>query len=535
MNAVLYTRVSSDRQADKGLSISGQLRALRRYCEENGHTILREFSDEGVSGTTDRRPGFQEMIRFCKLRSAGVNAVLVWKLNRFSRERVDAAVYKRLLRRLGVKVISITEPIAEGIDADLMEAVVEAMDSRFSRSLSQDVMRGMAEAARRGYYPLSTAPIGYRRVEVRDGKAKRYRLEPDPATAPLVRRIFSTYLSEGIGAKEIAQQLNEAGLRTRSGTRWTTKAVLWVLGNPIYTGILRLNFSTQNAAYLNDKDRVVTVEDSFEPLVDKATFESAQRIRAERAQTSPKRLASDYLLSGLLRCGFCGERLHGVSAKSGRNFYYVCRKYTDEGAGACKLGLIHRERLDATVLEKVRDVLLEPCYLSELVETVNRELGDRESLLETERASLDAEIKKRRGQVERLLDALESGEETPAALRERLSGRQQEYDQLRARRLALDLQDAAVNPTRIEIERLLPYVGDLKSTLATAPIRTQRFILKSFIKGIVVKRGEIAIEFSLPQETRSSVEAEDPVLSTVTSGTPDRTRTCDLRSRSPAL
>ncbi len=160
MNVLLYVRASSQRQVEKGLSIPAQLEELRRHCRDQGHLIVKEFLDEGHSGTTDQRPGFQEMISFAKLNQGRVQAILVWKLNRFARERVDSAVYKRYLRRLGINVMSITEPMTESIDSDLLEAVVEAVDSRFSKSLAQDVMRGMRESARRGYYPLSTAPPG---------------------------------------------------------------------------------------------------------------------------------------------------------------------------------------------------------------------------------------------------------------------------------------------------------------------------------------------------------------------------------------
>ncbi|MEW5826865.1 MAG: recombinase family protein [Candidatus Bipolaricaulota bacterium] len=523
MNVVLYARVSSDRQSDKGLSIPAQFRALHRFCDEHGHVVLREFVDDGVSGTTDRRPGFLDVIRFCKVSAGDIDAILVWKFNRFSRDRVDSAVYKRLLRKLRINVISITEPIAEGIDADLMEAMLEALDDRFSKSLAQDVMRGVAEATRRGFYPLGTAPIGYVRVEVRDGKAKRYRLEPDPLTAPLVRRIFSTYIGEGIGAKEIAKRLSTEGLTTQRGKRWTTKAVLRILSNPIYIGTLIVRFTTENAVFLNDKDREVTVEGAFEPLIDKTAFESAQRIRAERAHESPKGLASEYLLSGLLRCGICGERLNGVAAKSSTHFYYACRKYYDEGPHACKLGLIHRGRLDAIVLEKVRDVLLEPAYLAELAAVVNAELGGREAILADEQHGVDEAIKKTRAQLDRLLDALENGVEGSNAIRERVEERERELELLKAKRLTLRLEEAGEFPRRIEIARVLPYVESLKETLATAPTRTQRFILKSFIKTITVRRTEIAIEFTLPAETRVPGSAEDSVLGTVTSGTPDRT------------
>ena len=271
MNVLIYARASSDKQADKGLSIPAQLRAVRDWCKGKGEHVLREFIDDGFSGTTDKRPAFQEMMRFCKVNAEDVDAIVVWKLNRFSRDRVDSAVYKRWLRKLGVNVISITEPMVKGIDSEVMEAMVEAMDSRYSKSLAQDVMRGMSEVARRGFYPFALSPLGYQKEEVRDGRAKRYRIVPDPEFAPVIQRIFRLYTAEGLGAKEIAKKLNEEGLRTQRGSRWSTKAILYILSNPVYVGTLTLKYKTQNAEYLAEKDREIVIEDAHEPLVDRET------------------------------------------------------------------------------------------------------------------------------------------------------------------------------------------------------------------------------------------------------------------------
>ena len=144
MNVVLYARVSSDRQADKGASIPSQIEELHRWCDREGHTVLREFTDEGISGTTDKRPGFQSMIAFCKLRRDEVDAVVVWKLNRFSRDRVDSAVYKRHLRTHGVNVISIThiprrQQRGEGKEKGLAEAVEAKPPQVLLRSRSRHV------------------------------------------------------------------------------------------------------------------------------------------------------------------------------------------------------------------------------------------------------------------------------------------------------------------------------------------------------------------------------------------------------------
>jgi len=523
MNVLIYARDSDSKQADKGLSIPGQLRAVRESCEPRGDIILREFVDDGYSGTTDKRPAFQEMMRYCKANADVVDAILVWKFNRFARDRVDSAVYKRYLKKLGVKVISITEPISEGIDADVLEGVIEIMDSRFSKSLAQDVMRGMSEVAKRGFYPFAMPPYGYTKEEIRDGRAKRFQLRPDPSTSPLIRRIFKLYTKEGLGAKAIAKKLNEERLRTSRGSRWSTKAILYILGNPVYAGTLTVKYKTQNAEYLAEKDRLLILENAHEPLVDRDTFDRAQAIRAERQQATPNALASQYLLSGLLRCKRCGRKLYGASAKSGEHHYYACRGYLDSGKATCDLGLVPREKLDAIVVEKIRDVLLEPEHLEQLAGEVNEELGDRRTVLDQRLELLTTQIKKTEHKIGKLLDALENEELSPAAIRPRLQERQEELEQLRAQKLMLKAEDPASHVLTIEMDRVLPYVEDLKATLSTAPIKTRRFILKSFIKQIVVGRREITIEFSIPQETDQEQRHRTGVLGTVTSGTPQGT------------
>ncbi len=244
MNALLYARVSSHGQADKGLSIPAQFGSMERHCEEKDHQVLAQFVDEGYSGTTDKRPGLQEMMRYCKVHAEEIDIILVWKLNRFFRNRVDSAVYKRHLSTLGIRVVSITEPFDnESIDSDFMEAVVEAVDGRFSKSLSQDVMRGMAEVARRGFFPFSVPPFGYAKESVPDGKATRYQLVPNEH-ANTVERIFELYVKGGLGAKAIAKELNDEGLRNRRDKPLTTKFVLRVLSNPVYVGRLTMRFNS---------------------------------------------------------------------------------------------------------------------------------------------------------------------------------------------------------------------------------------------------------------------------------------------------
>jgi DNA invertase Pin-like site-specific DNA recombinase len=148
---VIYARVSSDRQ-DVDLSISAQLRALREYANRNNLTIVREFVDEAESGRTSARPAFREMISLAKLKQKPFEVILVWKLNRFARNREDSIIFKSLLRRQGIQVISINELLEPTPAGRMLEGIIEVLDEFYSANLAQDVTRGMRESASRGYF-----------------------------------------------------------------------------------------------------------------------------------------------------------------------------------------------------------------------------------------------------------------------------------------------------------------------------------------------------------------------------------------------
>ena len=178
--AALYARVSSDRQ-DVDLSVSAQLRALRDYAKSNGYSVAREYIDEAESGRVADRPQFREMIEKGSQPKAPFQVILVWKFSRFTRKREHAVAFKSMLRRKGVRVVSITEHADDSPTGKLMEAIIESVDEFYSENLAEDVVRGMRESASRGFFLGSKAPFGYVRVKVSDGVKERPTLEVDPA------------------------------------------------------------------------------------------------------------------------------------------------------------------------------------------------------------------------------------------------------------------------------------------------------------------------------------------------------------------
>jgi len=239
MKAAIYARVSSDSQ-DVDLSISAQLRSVRDYANRNGYEIVREYVDEAESGRSASRPQFKEMIAVAKLKNPPFASILVWKLNRFSRSRVDSVTYKTLLKNKGIRVISINEHLDESPSGQLLEGIIESVDEFYSANLGQDIRRGLRENAARGFYSIGRAPYGFRKVPVRDGVKTRYKLEPemeDSISIKVVRRIFEMAFKR-IGCKQIAMTLNREGFFTSTGQRWGKTTVHKILNNEVYCGTL---------------------------------------------------------------------------------------------------------------------------------------------------------------------------------------------------------------------------------------------------------------------------------------------------------
>ncbi len=189
MKVALYARVSSDKQ-DVDLSISAQLKALREYANRNKYQVIREFVDEAETGRTTMRPAFREMISLARRTEKPFEQILVWKYSRFARSREDSILYKAMLKKAGVQVISINEPFDDTPTGRLLEAIIESLDEFYSDNLGEEVTRGMRESASRGFYLSSKAPYGYKKVKVKDGNKERTKLEIDHNKQDIITDIF---------------------------------------------------------------------------------------------------------------------------------------------------------------------------------------------------------------------------------------------------------------------------------------------------------------------------------------------------------
>ncbi len=305
--AAAYLRVSTEAQDE--YSLDSQLKLIRSYAATHDMVVPDEFvfTDDGISGrSAKKRPEFQRMIGWAKEKDRPFEAILVWKFSRFARNQEESIVYKSMLARSGVEVISISEPLAEGPFGSLIERILEWMDEFYSIRLSGEVKRGMAEKVSRG--EIVTPPaFGY---DV-DSAAKCYVPNSD---APTVRKIYADYLS-GKGITTIARELGLAGIRTTRGNPPDNRYVKYILQNPVYIGKLRWsrsgksNYSRENF----DSENSYLVDGHHEPLIETAAWDAVQdRIsRSDRGRRKYQRMDQpvDWMLKGLVRCSSCGSTL----------------------------------------------------------------------------------------------------------------------------------------------------------------------------------------------------------------------------------
>ena len=534
----LYARVSSDRQ-DVDLSVAAQLRALRDYAEKHDHLVAREYVDEAESGRIANRPQFQKMLDEAAKPEAPFKEILVWKFSRFTRKREHAVAFKSMLRRRGVRVVSITEQADDTPSGKLLEAIIESVDEFYSENLAQEVTRGMREAASRGFWMSAYAPYGYRRVHVQDGTKKRPKLEFDPPADAMVRRIFDMIL-QGKSILDITKTLNAEGIPTVNGKKWLRTTIHTMLANEAYTGAVVWGASAKDGA------PPVRVEDTHPAIISKQEFQKVKRLLKSRApkQANPRRVSSPYLLSGILKCETCDRAMSASEAKSGKYTYYVCHALLKRGSGTCKTPRLNAKSFEKLIVDEIRANVLTESNIRDLVKLLDEEMdgvaAEQRQRLETIDEELD-DVKQQLGRVWHFIAKSDSVDVAEASdliveLRERKEKLEVAAEQARRlsseRRQFLDSADT-----------IATFAAEMSDFLKTSELTETKAFVHSFVKEVVVKPGRAAIVYSIPTPEDSPIGGADAaeialngeVRKSVRYGGPKGTRTSDLGDANAAL
>ena len=406
MTAVIYARYSSDSQREA--SIEGQLRDCKDYAEKNGITVVGTYIDRAYSAKTDDRPDFQRMIKDSAKKIFDV--VLVWKLDRFARNRFDAVNYKYQLEKNGVHLVSAMEPISQGPEGIMVESMLIGMAEYYSAELALKVARGERENALQCKYNGGVVPLGFT-----IGKEDRlYHI--DPETAPIVQEIFTRY-ADGEPAEKIAASLNERGLRTRTGKPFVKNSFFQIFRNRRYIGEYRY------------KD--IVTPGGIPAIVDQDLFDRVQQ-RFEQNRIAHGRPAKEdvrYLLTTKLFCGKCGTLMGGESGTSRTgevHRYYKCA--TAKKKKGCKKKTVRKQWLEDLVVNQTMQLVRDDAAMESIIAKV-MELQDREN---TNLPLYEKQLRDAESGIQNMLNAIQAGILT-SSTKERLEQLEETKRELEAR------------------------------------------------------------------------------------------------------
>ena len=351
--AAAYVRVSTDEQTDYSPAV--QLEEIQDFARKNGYHIPKEFifADEGISGrSAEKRPAFQDMIRQARKKSNHIQYIIVHKYDRFARSKDDAVLYKALLKKDGVKVISVKEPIPQDDKfAVIYESMLEAMAEYYSLNLAEEVKKTMTKKAELGEWQ-TTAPFGYRN----ENKS----LAVVPEEAKMIRYIFEQYIA-GTSMFALSRHLNQMGYRTHRGNVFENRTIQYIINNPVYKGYMRWTPGKKVKRDYSNPASILSKGD-WEPIVSEEIWEAAiERFRKEKkTHYSHKRPETEgiHWLSSMVKCSACGRSLIvGVKYKNG-SIQFQCGGYNH---GQCHVShAISTSRLIPALLHELEKITCNP-------------------------------------------------------------------------------------------------------------------------------------------------------------------------------
>ena len=469
MKAVIYARYSSDNQREE--SIEGQIRECTAFAEKNDITVLKHYIDRAYSARTDHRPAFQEMIKDSDKHL--FDMVIVWKLDRFSRDRYDSARYKVLLKKNNVRVVSATEVISSGADGILLESVLEGFAEYYSADLAEKVTRGMTENALKCKFNGGSMPIGY----VID---EEQHFQIDPLTAPFVLEAFKRYI-EGATMKELIDFFKEKGIKNKNGRDINYNSIQRMLNNRRYIGEYAF--------------RDIVVPDGIPAIIPKELFDRVQAKLAQNKKSPARHKAEeDYLLTTKLFCGCCGAYMCGDSGKgrSGEvHRYYKCVSIKKRRA-ICNKKSVRKDWIEDIVVNATMKMLMSDTTIDAIVSALM-------TLQDAENVNLplyEKQLKETNVAINNLLNAIQSGILNRST--------KERFDQLEATRDELENKIAVEKLARPRItEEQLRFFLDRFRKLDVRQLSHRRMLIDTFINAVFLYDDKLVLTYNFREGTET--------------------------------
>ena len=468
MTAVIYARYSSDNQREE--SIEGQIRECTAYAEKTGITIVKHYIDRAISAKTDNRPEFQQMIKDSDKKLFDI--VLVWKLDRFARNRYDSARYKTQLKKNGVKLMSATEVISAGPEGIILESVLEGYAEYYSADLSEKVVRGMTENALKGIYNGGTIPFGYMIDETRH-------YQPDPLLAPYVEQTFQKY-ADGATMTDLRDWLKAHNIKNSMGGEMSYNTIQRMLSNRRYIGELRL--------------RDVVQPNAIPALVSEDLFNKVQEKLAKNKKAPARHKAEEsYLLTTKLYCGKCGALMFGESGVShtGKMYtYYKCAAAKKKKT--CDKKAVRKQWLEDLVVNETMKLVEDDASMNAIIAKV-MELQNQES---TDLPIYEKQLKETEVGITNMLNAIQMGILT-SSTKERLEALEEQRKELQAR-----IAEERLAKPKMKEEFVRFWLLRFRKLDMTQPEQRQALV-DTFINAIYLYDDKVLITFNYKEGTET--------------------------------
>ena len=421
---MIYARYSSHNQREE--SIEGQLRECHEFALKNGFTIVNEYADRALSGKTDNRPSFQRLIKDSE--KGQFEAVIMYTLDRFARNRYDSAIYKARLKKNGVRIYYAKQPMPDTPEGIILESVLEGYAEYYSENLARNIKRGIRENALQGIATGgANVMLGYT-----VGKDRKYAI--DPAGAKTVQEIFQLY-ADGMSATQIIKHCNERGYKTARGNAFNKNSLKTILRNEKYIGTYKM--------------MDVVIPDGMPAIIDKALFERVQDMLKHNGKARARAKAHEsYLLTTKLFCGHCGSPMVGESgtSKTGQmHYYYKCIKAKRQHA--CEKKSERKDWIEKLVVRYTVQTVLTDENIA-LIAKKAMEIIKKESADTTYLDGLNAELKEVQKKIKNLISAIEQGIISPTT-KERLNELEQEKSDIEGRIAREEIKKPLLNESRI--------------------------------------------------------------------------------------
>lgn len=462
MTAVIYARYSSDNQREE--SIEGQLRECKAFAEKNDSQIIGTYIDRALSARTDNRPDFQRMIKDSE--KGLFDTVIVWKLDRFARNRYDSAHYKSILRKNGVKGISATEMISDTAEGVLLESMLEGMAEYYSAELSEKVVRGLTENALKCKYNGGVLPIGY------TIDSEQY-FQIDPLTAPTVLQAFTAY-AEGATMQEVTDLLNIKGIRTNMGGKVSINSVTRMLHNRKYIG--------------EYKYRDIVKPGGIPAIVPQDLFDRVQERMAANKKAPAKHKAEDeYLLTTKLFCGKCGCLMVGESGTSHQknkvHRYYKCVSVKNHKG--CDKKTVRKEWIENLVIAQIRSIIFD----DELIDNLADSIMELQGVENTALPLLKMQYTETQKAIDNLLNAIQQGILTPSTKQ-----RMEELEQQKSE-LSVQIMKEEMTKPSLTKDQIVFWLYRFRK-LNTDKLEYRRRLIDSFVNAIFLYDDRITFTFN---------------------------------------